>query len=326
MCTGLFLKTNNSYFGRNLDLNYSYDEEVSITSRNFDFKFRYLENISKHYAIIGMAFNLDNYPLFYEASNEKGLAIVGLNFPNNTYFNKVVNKSKINLCQFEFIPYLLSTCKNVKEVVTKLKKINVVDTPFKEGLLPAPLHYLISDLNDNSITVELDKDGLKIYKNKYGVLTNNPPFKYQVFNLNNYVNVTNKVVSNRFNKKLRFETYCFGLGGIGLPGDNSSMSRFVRTVFNKFNLVCDNDELSSINGFFKILDNVSQIKGVVKADKSSYEMTLYSSCINLNEGIYYYKTYLNHQISAIKLFNHDLDNDKVYRYPLINKENINYQN
>mgnify|MGYP004554242531 FL=1 len=233
MCTAATYKTKDFYFGRTLDYEYSYKEEVTITPRNYEFKFRNVNNLTSHYAIIGMAFISDDYPLYYDAVNEEGLAIAGLNFVGNAYYNeRQLNKE--NIAQFELIPYLLGSCSSVKEVKKLLEKINITNEAFSEELPLAQLHWIISDKED-CITLESVKEGLKIYDNTVGVLTNNPTFDKQLFNLNNYSALSPKNKENTFNDKLNFDSYSRGLGALGLPGDLSSMSRFVRVAFVKMN-------------------------------------------------------------------------------------------
>ena len=88
MCTATTYKTKDFYFGRTLDYEFSYNEEITITPRNYEFKFRNKGSISNHYAIIGMAYIAENYPLYYDAINEKGLGMAGLNFVGNAYYNE----------------------------------------------------------------------------------------------------------------------------------------------------------------------------------------------------------------------------------------------
>lgn len=324
MCTAITFKTIDNYFGRTLDNPISYNEEVIITPRNFSFKFRNGICIENHFAIIGMACCADNYPLYYDAINEKGLAIAGLNFAESCYYQQE-KKEMINISQFEFIPWILSSCTSVKQAKDFIKKINFINVPFNDQLPLAKLHWIISD-SRQCIVVEAMKNGIKIYDNKVGVLTNEPPFDYQMFNLNNYLNLTNKYASNRLSKQIKLNNYSLGMGGLGLPGDNSSQSRFVRIVFNKFNCQTSNDELSSINQFFHLLNSVNQIKGTSKTKIDANEMTIYSSCCNLNKGIYYYTTYNNHQINSINMHKENLESCNLIRFELIKNENINYQN
>ncbi len=324
MCTALNFTTDNHYFGRNLDLDCSYGEEVCIAPRKFPFKFRKKDTVNSHYAIIGMATVVDNTPLFYDATNEYGLSIAGLNFPENAHYEDV-KTDKDNICQFEFIPWILGQCKDIKEAEKLLKKINIVNIPYSEKFPVSPLHWIISDKH-NSLVVEAMMDGLHISENPIGILTNNPPFDYQLFNLNNYrgLNITNG--ENTFSQNTALNEYCQGLGAIGLPGDVSSMSRFIRIAFNKENSVCETDEMSSVSQFFHLLSSVEMCKGVCKVPSGRYDITVYSSCINTDKGLYYYTTYCNRQINCIDMHKIDLNGNTVSRYPLVSKQQIAYQN
>ena len=324
MCTAATYKTKDFYFGRTLDYEYSYKEEVTITPRNYEFKFRNVNNLTSHYAIIGMAFISDNYPLYYDAVNEKGLAIAGLNFVGNAYYNeRQLNKE--NIAQFELIPYLLGSCSSVKEVKKLLEKINITNEPFSEELPLAQLHWIISD-KEECITLESVKEGLKIYDNPVGVLTNNPTFDKQLFNLNNYSGLSPKNKENTFNNKLNFDTYSRGLGALGLPGDLSSMSRFVRVAFVKMNSLSEENEIASVSQFFHILNSVDQQRGCCDLGNNKFEITIYTSCCNTDKGIYYYTTYNNHQITAVDIHKEDLNSSTLIHYPLITEEQIRFQN
>lgn len=324
MCTAATYKTKDFYFGRTLDYNFSYGDEVVITPRNFPFNLSSGSCLDSHYAIIGMACVMDGFPLYHDGVNEKGLGMAGLNFVGNAVHNK--NKTgRDNIAQFEFIQYILGRCANADEAISLLKNINLTDTPFKSDLPPAQLHYIIADKN-KTITAEPVADGIKIYDNPVGILTNNPPFDKQIFSLNNYMHLSAENPQNTFSEKLNLKTYSRGMGGLGLPGDLSSQSRFVRAAFVKLNSVSENTEYESINQFFHILGSVNQPKGCCKLENGEYEITLYTSCCNTEKGIYYYTTYGNHQISAIDMRKENINGDKLIRYPLANGEHINMQN
>ena len=257
---------------------------MTVTPRNDPFRFRLAGEMKHHYAMIGMAYVVDNFPLYYDASNEKGLCMAGLNFVGNAKYNKPIN-DKINVAQYEFIPYILSKCSTVEEAVLEITKINITDTPFNRDLPSAELHFIIADKNE-SVTVEAVAEGVKIYKNTVGVLTNNPPFEIQLHQLNNYMKLSTKSPSNEFYDKIELTPYSRGMGALGLPGDLSSTSRFVRASFVKLNSVSDFDEMSSVGQFFHILSSVEQIRGCCEVG-DKYEITVYTSCINANKGIYY---------------------------------------
>ncbi len=324
MCTAATYSTKDHYFGRNLDLEFSYKETVTITPRNYSFKFRNGKEISNHYAIIGMSYVMDNYPLYYDAMNEKGLAMAGLNFPNNADYKELVN-DKDNVAPFEFIPWILTQCSNIKEAKELLNNINIAKIDFSEQLKASPLHWIISD-KDSSITVESVKDGLKIYDNPVGILTNNPTFDIHMFNLNNYMSLSTEAPVNNFSKKLNFDTYSRGMGALGLPGDLSSASRFVKATFTKMNSLSGDSESESISQFFHILGSVEQQRGCVHMGECEYEITIYTSCCNLDKCIYYYTTYENSQITGVDMNKEDLDSSTLVNYDLIKGQQIFMQN
>ena len=318
MCTCINFKTNDYYFGRNLDLDYNFNEKVVITPRNYQLK----NNLLVKYAIIGMATVVDDYPLYADAVNEYGLAMAGLYFPHNAYYNNYDAK-KTNVTSYELIPFILGNFKSIKELKDILYTLNITNESFNDKLPVADLHWMISD-GDNCIVIEQVKSGLKVYINKVGVLTNNPEFPYHLTNLNNYINLSPKNKENTFSNKINLYNYGEGMGALGLPGDNSPSSRFVRAAFNKLNTVCNNDEESSVNQFFHILDSVLMTKGSVITENDRYDITIYSSCMNISKGIYYYKTYNNSRINAIRLSENTINNKRLTIYDLVDKERFNY--
>ena len=323
MCTAITYNAENFYFGRTLDYEFSYGEEVTITPKNFPFEFGLAGKLQSHYAIIGMAHILNNYPLYYDAANEKGLCMAALNFVGNAKYNGEI-EGKQNIAQFEFIPYILANCASVQEAKEKLKNVNITNTPFCDGLPAASLHWLISDKRE-SITVEFTGE-MNVYKNPVGVLTNNPPFPMQLFSLNNYMNLSNSSPKNLFSDKIDLQHYSRGMGALGLPGDLSSQSRFIRVAFTKLNSVCESGEQISVGQFFHILGSVLQVKGCCDVGNGEYEISIYSSCVNADKGIYYYKTYQNHQITAVDMNKEDLLGSELIHYPLITENKINFQN
>lgn len=324
MCTATTYKTKDFYFGRTLDYEFSYCEEITVTPRNYVFNFRHTPPCPTHYAIIGMAHIAENYPLYYDAINEKGLCMAGLNFVGNAVYSSIKENTE-NVAQFEFIPYILSKCASVCEAKKLFSKINLTDTPFNNKLPTAQLHWIIAD-DKEAITIEAMADGLHIYNNPVGVLTNNPPFETQMFLLNNYMSLSPKQPKNCFASTLPLSTYSRGMGGIGLPGDLSSASRFARAAFTKMNSVSGTTENESVSQFFHILGSVEQQRGCCEVSDGKFEITIYTSCCNATKGIYYYTTYENHQISAVDMHKENLDSSQLIRYPLINKQNIYFQN
>lgn len=324
MCTAATYKTKDFYFGRTLDYEFSYGDQVAITPRNFPFEFRNGGKITSHYAVIGMAHVANGFPLYYDAVNEKGLGMAGLNFVGNAKYGKAT-EGKTNVAQFEFIPWLLAQCASVQEARELLKRVNVTDTPFSDKLPVASLHWIIADENQ-AITVECVEKGMFVYDNPVGVLTNNPPFDVQMFNLNNYMGLSPLPSENRFGGDLPLKAYSRGMGAMGLPGDLSSMSRFVRVAFTKVNSVSGNSEEESVSQFFHILGSVDQQRGCCVLEENKYEITIYTSCCNASKGIYYYTTYQNSAISAVDIRRENLDGQNLIVYPLLTAQRVLFQN
>ena len=324
MCTAATYQTKDFYFGRNLDYEFPYGEEVCVVPRRFPLPIRHLPEAKEHLAMIGMAHVEDGYPLFYDAVNETGLCIAGLNFVGNAAYQSVTD-GKTNVAQFELIPWLLGSCRDLPAARQALKTLNLVGTPFSEKLPAAQLHWLIAD-KTGAIVLESMPDGLHVYDDPAGVLTNNPPFPMQLFALNNYAQLSPKPPVNRFSGALSLKEYSRGMGAIGLPGDLSSQSRFIRAAFTRLNSRSADTEEASVSQFFHILTSVEQTRGCCELENGKFEITLYSSCCNADKGIYYYTTYENRQITAVSLHAENLDGRSLVRFPLVQKQSIRWLN
>ena len=320
MCTALTYQAQDFYFGRNLDYEQSFGECVAVTPRNFRFPLRAGGECVTRYAIIGMASVRDGFPLYYDAVNEAGLCIAGLNFVGNAVYT-APQPDAVNWTQFELIPALLGTCDSVQTARPLLNRLCLTDEPFAPGLPAAQLHWLIADRRE-CIVLESTADGVHVYDNPAGVLTNNPPFPMQQFALNNYMHLSPRSPDNRFGGGLALAEYSRGMGALGLPGDGSSQSRFVRAAFLRANAVSGSGEAEAVGQFFHMLDGVAQVRGTCELADGAQEYTLYSACCNASRGVYYYTTYTNRQITAIALHRAPLDGDSVTCYPLRTAERV----
>lgn len=320
MCTAITYTNRNFYFGRTLDHEQSFGEEVVITPRNFPLPFREMRDLKQHHAIIGMAHVAEGYPLYYDAVNERGLCMAGLNFVG---FARYKGVGRDRIAPFEFVPWILGQCESVSQARDFLARLALTDTNFSSELPAARLHWIIADRHE-CITVESLESGLRIYDNAAGVLTNDPPFDDQMFQLTNFMHLSPKPPHNHFSESLDLKPYSRGMGAMGLPGDLSSQSRFVRAAFNKLNSVCEESE--AVSQFFHILGSVNQAKGCCRLEDGRFEHTLYTSCCNATKGVYHYTTYGNRRITAIDLHHENLDSDALIRFPLVTGEDILLQN
>ena len=223
MCTAVSLLSGEFYFGRNLDYEFSYGDEVTVTPRGYTFPMRGHAPLRTRYAIIGMAYVQGDYPLYYDAINEKGLGVAGLNFVGNAvYFPAQAERD--NVTQFELIPWLLGQCATLCEARELLGRINLLNEPFSPELPLAQLHWLIAD-QTGSVTVESTADGLHVYDNPVGVLTNNPPFPMQLFQLNNYMALSPESPKNTFAPDAPLTTYSRGMGANPVSSASPSRAR-----------------------------------------------------------------------------------------------------
>ena len=315
MCTSLAVRTAGPLFGRNLDLEYSFGEQVVITPRNYSFAFRLREPLPRHYALIGMATVAGNYPLYAEAMNEKGLYMAGLNFPGNAYYPPAEHGDTLAVTPYELIPLVLGRCADLAQARQTLEQLRLAALPFAPNYPLAPLHWHIAD-GSGCLVMEATQDGIHLYDDPAGVLTNNPPYPLQLANLNNYMHLSARPPENRFAPGLDLRTVGQGMGAIGLPGDWSPQSRFVRACFLKENSLWGDTREDAVGQFFHILDGVSMVRGSVITPEGKPDITTYSCCIAASTGIYYYKTYGNNQISAVHLNGADLEGEQLSVFPL----------
>lgn len=317
MCTALI---HQNFFGRTLDLEYSYHEQVVVLPRRFPLPFRMENTLSDHYAMAGMSHVEDGSPLFYDAMNEKGLAMAGLNFPHSAAYT-CAKEGMVNLAPFELIPRVLGQCATVSQARQLLEQVNVVRLDFSPRLPSTPLHWIIAD-REASLVAEPLEDGLHLYENPVGVLTNEPPFPFHLARLNDFLTLSAHPAQNQFSPGLPLIARSRGMGALGLPGDWSSQSRFVRCAFAAHNSSSPVD----VTQFFHLMSTVEVPCGCVRLKDDQKVTSIYTSCCDLSAGDYHYVTYTNRQICAVNLHRCDLDRDNLFCWPLITSQTIAHQN
>lgn len=312
MCTCITYENGNFYFGRNLDLDASFGEQVVVTPRKFPLHFRQAEALPNHYAMIGMAAACSRFPLYAEAVNEKGLCMAGLNFPGNAYYQEVSGEG-LELASFEVIAWILGNCASVQEARSCLADLKIVNLNFAKEMPAASLHWMLAD-QEQCLVLEAVREGLNIYENPFGVMTNNPPFEFHRMNMNHYMQLSAQSPRNCFSDRLSLKPYAQGMGAIGLPGDASSASRFVRAAFLKWNSAAPQEEEANVSQFFHILDGVAMVRGTVINEAGKYEITTYSCCVNTQTGVYYYKTYDDSRIRKRDMYETDLEGTELFAF------------
>ena len=334
MCTAIFDNKHGSFFGRTLDLECSYGEKIMRVARGESLHFIHEGVRTCKHAIIGMAYAPSSvasrqllpgekpmgeerrqgrakpcgenfaYPLFYDAVNDSGLSAAALNFPHFAKYNKKDPKKR-NLASFEVILYLLSQFESVSEAIGFLEAANVTDDAFSSSLPTTPLHWMLAD-RERAVVIEPVSDGLKIYDNPFGVMTNSPPFPYHTARLCELSYLSPEPQKNRILPDLDLTPYSRGLGSFGLPGDYSSSSRFVRALFAKEHTLMPpfedtvNQKAQAKRRIFDILGTVSLPYGIARTEKGEPIYTVYTSCIDMEMGEYSYFTFHNRDIKIFK--------------------------
>ncbi len=325
MCTSIIYSAGDGYFGRNLDLEMNLGQKVVIMPRNYPLHLKNLSTISHHFAITGMSIIQDNYPLYFDGANEKGLGMAGLNFNGPAHFFSAQD-GKVNVASFEIVPYILAQAATVVEAKELLANVNLTNQSFSSTMTNSPLHWLVADKGGAAIVIESTKTGLHVYDNPTGVLTNNPEFPQQMTNLANYRNVSAGEPQNTLAPEIDIPSYSRGIGTSHLPGGMDSESRFIREVFTKAHAAVGTIEDECVSNYFHCLNNVAQPKNLDEVAPGKFEYTLYTDCINLTTGTFYYTTYSNQQINAISLNNIDLNSSELKSFELATQQAIHHQN
>lgn len=312
MCTSLTLPTpNRRLFGRTLDLDTHFGERVTLTPRRYAFAFNGSSPQPNRYAMLGMAAVADGYPLYAEAMNERGLCMAGLRFAGNAVYADAPAVGKINLTPWELIPYFLGRYATVNEVRNALREVCVVDRPFARNMPNAPLHWHVTDQNPDhgSLVLEITTAGMRVYEDAVGVLTNNPPYPYQLAQYAAFASLSAR--PRRAESPAGADFSSLGDGARGLPGDYSSASRFIRAatlrrwVAEWMQTQPQGGEAgtapSPLDRFFAILGAVSPMAGAVLTEAGSSHRTLYTCCMDGEAGAYHYFTEEDTSVRSVSL-------------------------
>lgn len=302
MCTGVYFKdkNNNVYVGRNLDIPGDYHEHPLIMPRGYKINYRYLSSQFASYAVLGMGVNVNDYPLFFDSMNEKGLSIMGLEFTGKNFYNTYEKKDAINLASFELSLYLLENCQNINDVKKLVNKINITNVNFNEQFSSQSLHWMISD-NESSIVLESTVSGIHLYNNDVGILTNSPEFPWHIENLNNYINLVPQEKNNAIWGKHKLTANFIGSGSLGLPGDSSSAARFVKAAYINTHYPTQKNEHSNVARLLNTLKAVSRPLGTVELNNGEFDRTVYSCCYSSKSKTYYYNFINDYEVKLASL-------------------------
>jgi len=328
-CTGLFLKNKAQgyVYARTLEFGQDLYSQILFVPRKYTFTSPTPAadqgGLTWHskYAVIGT--NAFGFNYFVDGVNEKGLAGGLFYFPGFAEYQDITPQNyKKSLPMWELLTWILTNFSSIQEIKQELPNIYVstASIPGKEEIPPA--HLIIHDSWGNSLVIEYVNGKLHLYDNPLGVITNSPPFDWHLTNLRNYINLSPINAPNKTMSGISFSQLGQGSGMLGLPGDFTPPSRFIRITAFTQSAPEAPTELDGIYQAFHLLNNFDIPKGTV-ADKSGVlEYTQWTSAIDMKNKVYYIKTYENFQLQKIELMKQNLMAEKPSTFSLNYKDRI----
>lgn len=336
-CTGISLKTHKGDLvqGRTIEFGESnINGKIIISPRGKEFKALTSEGKNNgvtwkaKYGFVGASVVVDQF--IGEGINEKGLNAGLFYFPHYGSLTKYdKTKANISLADMELVGWILSNFETVEEVKEGLKKIKIVNIGYDDKGKPLPTaHWRIGDAKGNNIVLEIINNGeIKIYDNKVGVLTNSPDYEWHIKNLNNYINLYSGNANSYDLNGEKIFSFGAGTGALGLPGDITPPSRFVRAFYYVNSVGKVENTILAVNKAFHILNNFDipievefpkEYKKNIPQDVIS--ATQWTAVSDLTNKVFYYKTMDNSQIRKIDLKQIDFSNIKYQAFPMDNKK------
>lgn len=299
MCTAISLRGTHHIFGRTLDLERSYGEQIAITPRNAPLRFRRERTLETHVPLIGVACVQEGTALYYDAVSGAGLAMAALNFPESAVYH-APREGCYNVASFEVIPFVLGRATTMDEALSLLARLNVTPDAFSDKLPPTPLHWLLSD-GTRSVALESVAEGLRVYDDPFHVLTNEPPFSYHVARARELLHLSPTPPHNTLVPHVPLAPLSRGVGAVGLPGDYSSSSRFLRAVYATAHTTGEGSEREEVARFFHVAATVEVPLGCVHAEDGAPVCSVYTACGCTDTRTYYACTYGRRELRAVTM-------------------------
>lgn len=304
---------------------------IAVVPRNFPLRLEIDQTLQPYvrsrYAFCGMAIMGLESPVMVDGINEAGVMGGLLNYPGYAVYDLARDSRHMNIHPGFLTGYLLSQCASVEEVASVVPSLNLTSERIFGHEIS--IHYLFSDKTGESVIIEPDAGGLQVHRDTIGVMTNSPDYHWQRTNLCNYASVSNCLNASHdfMDLKVQGDSVTSG-GGFGLPGDYSSSSRFVRMAVMKRYAVKGANELDGVSRMFHQFSSVNIPEGIVmrlEDENPSYDQTLCVSAMCAESGVYYFSTWRNRRISAVRLRGMEM-NQEIRYFTLPQSEDIDYLN
>lgn len=304
MCTAITVQTpgKDTYLGRTMDFSYPLEPELYFTPKGYEWNnILNTHRTANRYSYMGIGQNLSPIA-FADGVNEMGFAAAALYFPGYAAYDPTETQDFTipSIAAVELVGFLLGLSSSVEQACGILRSIRIVGTKDSVTNSIAPLHWLLADKRGTCMVVEKTGDRLHLTDNPMGVLSNSPDFQWHMTNLRNYMNVAPSQSPETEWNQVKLSPFGQGAGTFGLPGDYTSPSRFVRAAYQKSHTSVPSGRDDAVTACFHIMETVSIPKGIVVTDRETDDYTQYVSFMNLSTKEYFFKTYHNSEISAVR--------------------------
>lgn len=302
-CTSIRVKTEDGlvFYARTFEGGVDFQNGLAVIPKGTVYQGTLPDNTSKglkwttKYGMVGMtAFKM---PLYSDGLNEKGLVVANLMFPGYAGYESFdPGKANITLAHFELATWLLSNFATVAEVRQAIGKVRVCEGPTVVSGFVLPLHFAVHDAQGDCLVIEYVKGKLHTYNNPLGVATNSPTFDWMTTYLNNFINLSPDNVPKREFTGMTLNQFGQGSGMIGLPGDFTPPSRFVRMVALTQAVFPVKGPVAGLNLAMTIINNVDVPKGSAREKTEKGMIADYNQwavAVDLTGRKYYFHTYDN---------------------------------
>ncbi len=312
MCTGIRFSDgqDNLYLARNLDWTSGYGEQVVITPTGYAPRSPFGAVPSIQHATIGMGIVEEDTPLYFDAGNDAGLAVAGLNFPGYAAYATAPVEGHVNVAAYEFPLWVCSQFASVDEVEAALQHVTIVDKPINDKYPSSLLHWIIADA-ERAIVVEHTSEGMQVFDDDVDVLTNQPGFAWHHENLRNYLNTSPEFPPETELGRAHLTPFGSGSHMRGIPGDYYSPSRFVRAAYVNAHYPVKGSEEENVSRAFHTLQQVAMVDGCAAMGSGEFEITIYTGLFSSRTTTYYWNTYEDPAVRSVALADHPTDGDKL---------------
>lgn len=315
MCTAITLQNDQeaAFFGRTMDFSYPLDPELYFVPKGYQWtNILRTHQIRNRYRYMGIGQDISPV-VFADGVNEAGFLAAALYFPGCAQYDDAGprDSAEAAIAAIEVVGFLLGLCATLDQAVSLLHTVRIVGVKDAVTDTVAPLHWIIADAGGKSMVIEKMADGLHMTDNPIGVLSNSPDFGWHMANLRNYTNLSPAQPDSRDWGPVSLTPFGQGAGTLGMPGDYTPPSRFVRTAFQKTHIARPSGKEEAVNAVFHLLEGVSIPKGVVMTARGTADFTQYTAMIDLSEPEYFFRTYDRSCTAAVRLPGEDQNVDGI---------------